>query len=1114
MAYTPMLPSMDETANALLNDQAGIWRQEMRTDFLNRLANSLSVSETLQDVGSIDSIPDIWSKPLLFKMALFAADDTKDFAQGLHERIKNEWRALLAMLALKNFKQINLRAESINLNEDKTSLARILKALAPKESINGDNNAWLTDIYIIYFNGKPIAMTSPTTLIAAAADYETTFAGQLAEPWSVDHKTLTDPINLLPISELAALKIWLEYLFKSVQDVNSSTQEATELRVNLLNCIKEYHQDVQNALGVSTDENYELTESNLKLHIGTARLLDTTIKGKEASVEDSAVKLITNPNRSNKSLLLISPQMVRDFARQEGIDPARLVIWQGVNANDINDAALSGERNKIGQISLNDTEFRKPEDFFYERMAVIEPGNTFPNSLEIDGINILSDSGLTAILPIKRELLNYFTPEEIADNLSISGDNDNIYLNYKFTLSGTGHGNAVYQYIKTYPIRELIYIQQEVPVIEIYPNIQREGWNKYYLYYENYQAQNEQSTELGNDIYYVEPYTYNKDIGKDFKQHGGKLNRYTAKLNAFPEALICTYKTPNVHENMFQVGLILMKKPQLTRRERGLNWKIGVDFGTSSTMLYVREVNRNSRPLKLNPHLLHITESFGARAQMYINFIPSDIPSQSDGSFLSIFHWFNNDNSKLRPLQDGHVFMLRSENTGVFNRLSNRIEANLKWKDDADGRRKVAAYVDQICLQALVEAALNGVDEIEWNFSYPTAFSQEQKLAFENTCRESIKSAYENTGFAYKDNETVQTWSESKASAYYFNKFNNSAANLTEGAICIDIGAGTTDVSIISGQPGRIIYHTSIQYAGRYMFKPIYDNYDLFTSMSGLKDIKETEHIQAAIDADMREHSEEYIKDLNFKTGQEDIKSVLQGSQFAVAGLFYYLGKLIGVLHERKLYLEDKLPEVFVGGNGSRIFNWLTGGTNISDNPFLSVMENMIKTASNLQGYNKFHFTMSHQPKVEVASGMIVDKPQNDAVFFDEDDIKLTMFGKNADNYIANSLLAGAEFKKTSELAGHTNHQSSEFISVYDIHDGININSVDEFIKFIKIFNQSQKLWLEGIPFDDEAANYLIRQANSFYVSEKGKDVKRIFLEPIFIVELKQFMSILNYVSD
>ena len=85
---------------------------------------------------------------------------------------------------------------------------------------------------------------------------------------------------------------------------------------------------------------------------------------------------------------------------------------------------------------------------------------------------------------------------------------------------------------------------------------------------------------------------------------------------------------------------------------------------------------------------------------------------------------------------------------------------------------------------------------------------------------------------------------------------------------------------------------------------------------------------------------------------------------------------------------------------------------------------------------------------------------------------------------------------------------------MYDIHDGININSVDEFIKFIKIFNQSQKLWLEGIPFDDEAANYLIRQANSFYVSEKGKDIKRIFLEPIFIVELKQFMSMLNYVSD
>ena len=163
-------------------------------------------------------------------------------------------------------------------------------------------------------------------------------------------------------------------------------------------------------------------------------------------------------------------------------------------------------------------------------------------------------------------------------------------------------------------------------------------------------------------------------------------------------------------------------------------------------------------------------------------------------------------------------------------------------------RRKVAAYIEQICLQAAVEAAAHGVDNVQWNFSYPTAFSQAQKISFQEICRAAVDG-------------TPNFWTESKAAAYHFNKQDGKAGNFAAGALCVDIGAGTTDISVISGEPPRIIWHTSIRYAARNLFKPIYDNYELFAGEKISGKFSDELQRQAVIDADMREHSEKYLAD-------------------------------------------------------------------------------------------------------------------------------------------------------------------------------------------------------------------------------------------------------------
>lgn len=1070
-SYFPMLPKVNEDISKILKDQAGIWK-ETDINFLQGLANSLDCGESIKDMGSVDSIPDIWARPLLFKMALFDLEPKKQFITGLHEKIRGEWRSLLAMLALKDLKRLDLKAEQVNLLENHSDLAEILKSLAPQESLTGNKNSWLTDVYIIYFNGKPLAMTSPTTLITCAADYEQIFDGKLFTPWSSNKKTLTDPINFLAPAELAALKVWLDNLYEKIQRLDKIGSKAKEISNSLLKCLAEYEKDIANA-NISVTS-FEFVPSNLNLHVGIARLLDETIKGREPRFEDSAVRLLNK----KRNILLVSPDFVRDFARFEGIDASQLVIWQGISANEISDDKLTADRKKIGRVSLNGAEFRRPDDFFYKKMAVTEPANAFPNSPTIQGYNSLTEKDLTPILPIKRELLEIFSAEEIFSRISISDDAENFYLYFKFPLSGVNGDGKDFRWTKAYPKRDLIYIDQEVPVIELYPNFRAKNWNNYFLYYENYKSDDDSPA---SDIYFVAP--FGQEAKNDFL-----ANRFTAKLDNFPEILIVTYNPPPyLGKNPFEIGVILLNKPKIIERNENLTWKIGVDFGTSSTMVFYAENQNLPRPLNFSPHLFQITASGGARMQTYRNFIPSQIPNRADGSFLSIFHLLNVENSKknIRPLIDGHVFLLSSENTRVFEQLAKQIDANLKWQDDDRQRRKTAAYIEQICLQAAVEAISSGVNEINWNFSYPTALSQAQKTSFQEICRESV-------------GITPNFWAESKAAAYHFNKLDGKAGNFAQGAICVDIGAGTTDISVISGESPRIIYHTSIRYAARQLFKPIYDNYELFAGEKNSGKFSDETQRQAVIDADMREHSDKYLADLKFKTGNEQIKNVLQAVQFATAGLFHYLGELIKTLHDYGHYREKKIPHVFVGGNGARIFKWLTGGTEINDNIYLNVLEKVFVVASGLENYKKFYLHLSEQPKIEVAAGMIVEKPANDAEFFDAERINREMFGE-ADEIIYSAVLAGADFNQGGE-----NQAAAAFISAYDFSEGITIETLHTFKNFVDRFNSAQKLWSEGVNFDEEE---LIRDANNFFVDKKSRDVKKLLIEPVFIAEMKIYLG-------
>lgn len=1106
-----LLPGLSANA-AITPGTAGAWTSSDGVrSFLQGLSDGLAVAPTKNQTESIDSIPDVWARPMFFRMALYSNNANNNFDATLHEKARGEWRALLAMLALQGMRNLNITVEAVHLtNAADDPLARMLFSLAPNDSVVGNGQADWGDIYIISFNGSLLAVTSPATLVVPVADYA---AGTFTEPWSDDGHHLTDPIRHLAPNELSGLHSWLVELEHNLSnDIPLGVQQNNQTCRQLFDALNQYKNDVKNAAGGTFVHTDGIIGANLNMHIGIFARLNRKVRPPIVTPDSSAVRIRTSKAREkSKPMLLVSPTMLDKLSTSWGIPKSQLVIWGGITAVNINEQSLGGGNSMIDGVSLGNAQWRRPEDFFTNHLVVCG-GDVWLSTRKARGSDVMSEAGMSPFLPLRQEILDYFTPAEIANNLVINDAGAAIDVQFTFPLSGMNGRQLEYTMKKSYPKNGgVIFIDTTVPVVEIWPDFKRAGWDKYYLYYENPDAQNDRhGTSIG--FFYVYPWAYGQNIAGNDTPSRGLRNLYTARLSGFPEALICTVNVANddgVYARTVDAGLVLLSEPKSVPIQTGKRWQFGIDFGTSGTMLYYREGNNDPNPLPLKPHLFQVTKSADdLRNRTYRNFIPSSTTDQQAGSFLSIFQQLNNIQmgARIRPLQDGNVFWLLSaegDNANDFRGNSGRIDANLKWKNDTVGRQKVEAYIKQICMQSLAEAAQNEVDEVSWNFSYPTAFSVNQRMTFNQTCEAAADDAVQDSGFALGD---VDDWAESKAIAYCFRRAGGH--NLAGGALCLDIGAGTTDISVVSGTPAKIVYHTSLQFAGRYLFRSIYKNHALFADKTLTLDNMDNEKKNALIDADMRKYNDDYLGNLRYKAGNDNVEKALQIAQFAAAGIFYYLGELIGFLHSKGIYQEANVPEIYIGGNGSRIFSWICGGRFSNRNPYMRVFRDLFVAESGLPGGVGFRIVLSTTPKVEVSCGMVEDTPPNDEDFFDPITIANALFGDDgADPLIASSLFAGDAF-----ISEDTEHKKTDFISAYDINKGVKLERVDELNEFLTKFNdRHHQIRADGnrISIDDDQQANVSRAVSGVYANQIGLPEQDIFVEPVFILELKKFVEML-----
>ena len=70
MRHHPVLPALREDGTVTNFDETGTWQKRNPAE-LERISQSLRVTNAGASYSEIDSIPNMWARPLLFEMALY-----------------------------------------------------------------------------------------------------------------------------------------------------------------------------------------------------------------------------------------------------------------------------------------------------------------------------------------------------------------------------------------------------------------------------------------------------------------------------------------------------------------------------------------------------------------------------------------------------------------------------------------------------------------------------------------------------------------------------------------------------------------------------------------------------------------------------------------------------------------------------------------------------------------------------------------------------------------------------------------------------------------------------------------------------------------------------------
>ena len=738
-------------------------------------------------------------------------------------------------------------------------------------------------------------------------------------------------------------------------------------------------------------------------------------------------------------------------------------------------------------------------------------GSLLDTILGIDTLTYTTYEGekITILLPINRLLLDYFTPTELASKIEIKyvRDTQNVEIILNLQLSGIGEQCPKnYRYAKQYTLKDENRLTS-FPILEIWPNFQARGWKDYYMFYAE-QAKNKQTFQ-------VKVSSGGKSPSQGKHQELVDVTRDTTwnyewfQLNEFPTHIICH----NGADAKKELGIILLSPPNLVNDVDNGNWKVGVDFGTSFTNVYVNK-NGDVQQLVLDPLHFSVTNpNPDERAGALIEFFTTDVEDILKLPLSTVLttrvsrdrNVEGKRQTDVMPHFDGCIYIPPKDSSAKTK--ENYIKTGLKWSTSNSDRVITKLFLKHLALQISALAAKESIRSIEWFISFPSAFSRADQSAYFGIWRDITDELNQITGIQHiypEDTSDLSHWrSESVAIAQYFADRENE--NLV-ASTCIDVGGGTSDISV--WENNRLLHQCSIQFAGKHLLTQFLElNPKLLIDQfkSPYVDWQNLKGTRFAVELDLllRRNGSEWLKNNRdtLLASNKEFEGLLQLSALATSGLYYYIGIILNVLHSvEKKYRKGEITPIFLGGNGANFWHWLSDSGRFDKTSQINgLFSKMLENGSKFANARTRNVTrLSNKLKDEVACGLVLDNTK--------------LRGWDEGDWTKEQLIAGEYCLVNGKAISPYERLPASGKIDFDYFEVP--TSLDNLRQFVTDFNEATTLLeiqgIKPVQVTDEDFSDAHTELVRALLASQGGDSDAIRIEPPFILALKALLSVLG----
>ncbi len=789
------------------------------TASLQFLADDLPIiKDDIEYTRNDVSIPSPWANIIFFDSLL--QSNNNEFGKLSKQAVK-DWRALLTTIALKDIWNINIKIESVDMQIDGRGFAdkdfcKNICNMKPMNQFVSNDDCW-NKFYLIKIDDCTIGALTNSFLICSA--YKESFLEDNYK-YTVDYlKNLgfmdegynfVDPTDKIKkdFSLLVYMISYCERLRETL--IDTSTDKATEDFINKI-CviIDSFVKDLKNGLDEQqTSKCNAITRNSNKLYIfedindeiKDVYDLFQSIKLKAIDIEPIADIVVDK----NKNVLL--DKLGECIGRIEQSGKIEFLHCEEYNV-------VTNEKIFLEKITLVDCLYGKMpfEKFMIGTSVSVECGD--------------DTKTYCCIPPIKEELFDMFDSEyDVRDSISITGDYERgIEASVRFIINGKETVRSRHYSVENYNFIEDI----SIPFIAIWPyasitttpddsNQKYSAWNDFYVFEEDTMK------IITGDMHPCDVEIKSKNDKGEYEKVVLTDKKDGKKRSVLHKKHLPTYvKISNIN-NMDvpeELGIILLSKPDIKAEISEDNEKyVGMDFGTTSTTAFCSDsigggnekfikfglmkannnVDTHTDVVKFKKEAAEIERAIGDdnngccviyqdQAQntnepamdfvpleyIHHRFYPSMFKTNVKGNKLDIINY---------PLLNGNIIF----DSSIIDENINR---NLKWGRHGDKQLSMKGYLSQFMTGIAFTLAKEGVGSIKWRFSYPTALSKSEIKRFSEDVRSISDKIGECTGII---SEVQGIYTESIVAA----KFHSESHNY----ICIDVGGGSTDVSLWKGQ--------------------------------------------------------------------------------------------------------------------------------------------------------------------------------------------------------------------------------------------------------------------------------------------------------------------------